>query len=159
MIEILKVLFKKKRNPYDIIKSHIKIFEGDLHHWCITNDFNSPSMFHWKLAVKIGEQEDYLNRFLNAEFHTNIFDYKLEPVISMDNDFVFLNIIGNNLKSELILLDIPYKKINILFKNYKRHTYIIKDKSVNMGNINVYSLRALIDNKEIYVLKGNENGI
>lgn len=159
MIGILKVIFKKERPPLEVINSHLKIFKGNLKAWELEGDFSCPREKHWNLNVKVFEQQDYLNRLLNAEYHTNIFDFKLEPHSTMDDDFSHLSITGNNLKSELILLNIPYKKIKTLKKNYKKHTYIIKDKSINIGNIKVYTKKAIIDNKEIYVLKGNENGI
>lgn len=157
MIGILKHLFRKKREPLEIIKNHKNIFEGSIN--ASLKDDNYHTKKERNIHLRMASKEDYLNRILNSEFNTNIFDFHLQCIIDSNTDFYKIEIKPCNLKSELILLGYKYKDIKNLKKNFKYHTYIIKDKSIDMGKTKLYKPYAIIGNNEIYILKGHENGI
>ena len=157
MIEILKNLFRKKEEPIEVIKSHKRIFEDHLRH-IMSEDIKS-SKKEKKIHLRVASQEDYLNRVLNSNYHTNIFNYHLITNIDLLNNKVTIEIKPGNLKSELVLIGYKYKNIKNISKNFKHLTYIIKDKSIKIGKTKVYTPYAIIGNDEIYILKGHEDGI
>ena len=157
MIGILKHLFRKKQEPLEMIKSHKSIFEGSIN--ASLKDGNYHTKKERNIHLRMASKEDYLNRILNSEFNTNIFDFHLHCKIKPDTNICNIEIKPNNLKSELVLLGYKYKDFKKLKKNFKHHTYIIKDKSISIGKTKIYSLYGTIGSNEIYILKGHENGI
>lgn len=157
MIGILKHLFRKRQKPLEFIKSHKRIFEDEINY--LLREESTDSKKDKNINIKIYAQEDYVNRLINSEYQTDIFDFTLTSLINRKDNICKIDFKPNNLKSELILLGYDYKDIKNLSKNFRHHTYIIKDKSINIGKTKVYTPYAIIGNSEIYVLKGHGDGI
>ncbi len=157
MIGILKHLFRKIQKPLEFIKSHKRIFEGEINY--ILKEQFTDSKKQKNIDIKNYAQEDYLNRLMNSEYETNVFDFSLLCVIVTGTNYCKIDFKPRNLKSELALLGYDYKDIKNLKKNFRHHTYIIKDKSFDIDYTKVYTLYAIIGNNEIYILKGHEDGI
>lgn len=157
MIGILRHLFRKKQKPLEFIKSHKRIFEGEIN--AKLREEITETKKEKNIDIKIYAQEDYLNRVINNEYETDIFDFTLVSLINRKDNICKIDCKPNNLKSELTLLGYDYKDIKNLSKNFRHHTYIIKDKSVDIGKTKVYTPYVIIGNSEIYVLKGHEDGI
>ncbi len=154
MIGILKHLFRKKRSLLECIKSHKNIFEERI------NFLLLDGLTERSVHLKIAAQEDYLNRLLNNEYHTDIFNYHIISETNFEpGKKCLLHFIPNNLKSELIILGYDFKTVKTFKKNFKHHTYILKHKTLPFTKNKTYKLYGVIGKYEIYIQKGHENGI
>lgn len=150
--KIVKKYLIKNIDPKSFLKKELAKYENRLWSYIKRSDFYSPTDFVKKVETKSLKLEKMLNRSFNKIFNENL-HFKLNPIFNMDQDFSFLELEPINLKSELLLLGVDYKHIKNIDINYNKFTYIIKDVSINIGNIDIYFLKYVIGNMEIYVLK------
>lgn len=150
--KIFRKFLIKNLDPKTFLEKELDKYENRLWSYIKRSDFYSPVDFVKKVETKSLKLEKMLNRSFNKIFNENL-HFKLKPIFNMDQDFSFLELEPINLKSELLLLGVDYNHIKKVDKNYDKFTYIIKDVSIKIGNIDIYFLKYVIGDMEIYVLK------